>query len=108
MVTHELFVGACHLYTAIRQTFFEPLDLLQVVLVGISDQGMDKDAAGGGFDQRLLDLQPVQSIDNDFNACFGLDQISAKKAAMSRARSSGSSAAAKCPPLGIEVHRRTS
>jgi hypothetical protein len=36
------------------------------------------------------------------------NQISAKKAAMSRARSSGSSAAAKCPPLGIEVHRRTS
>jgi hypothetical protein len=72
MVTHELFVGASQPYIAFRQTFFEPLDLLQVVLAGISDQGMDKDAAGGGFDQSLLDFQPVQSIDNDFNACFGL------------------------------------
>ena len=31
----------------------------------------------------------------------------AKNAAMSRASNSGSSAAAKCPPLGIGVHRRT-
>src|SRR6266545_4395306 len=72
MITHELFGGARHPYTASRQTFFEPLDLLQIILVGVSDQCMDKDAAGGGFDQSLLDLQPVQSIDNDFNACFGL------------------------------------
>src|SRR6266511_17239 len=72
MVTHELFGGARHPYTASRQTFFEPLDLLQIILVGVSDQGMDKNAAGGGFEQSLLDLKPVQSIDNDFNACFGL------------------------------------
>ena len=30
-----------------------------------------------------------------------------KNAAISRASNSGSSAGAKCPPLGIEVHRRT-
>jgi hypothetical protein len=72
MVTHELFGCARHPYTAFRQTFFEPLDLLQIILVGVSDQGMDLDAAGGGFDQSPLDLQPVQPIDNYFNACFGL------------------------------------
>src|SRR5262249_2678837 len=50
------------------QTFLQLLDFFQALFVGISNQRVDADAASGGCDQLLLDLQPIQAVENDFDA----------------------------------------
>ena len=69
-------------------------------------RGLDHGGGRVAFFQGQIFAGP--GSDEGFQCLCARNQISAKKAAMSRARRSGSSAAPKCPPLGMEVHRRTS
>src|SRR5581483_6388045 len=55
VIAHQIFCRACDGDARVAQTFFQPLDVFEVLFVGVSDEGVYVYAAPGGFDQSLFD-----------------------------------------------------
>src|SRR5215510_8270851 len=70
VITNQVLGRARNLHTALYQAAFQLSDLFQPFFIGVSDQGVDADAAGGGGDQLLLDLKAVEAIEYDLYALF--------------------------------------
>src|SRR5262245_47307237 len=70
VITNQVLGRARDLHTALRQTAFQLSDLFQTLFIGVSDECVDTDAAGGGGDQFMLDLKAVEAIEYDLYALF--------------------------------------
>src|SRR5215475_6994195 len=70
VITNQVLGRAGDYHTAFSQAALQLPDLFQILFIGVSDEGVDADAAGGGGDQFLLDLEAVEAIENDLYALF--------------------------------------
>src|SRR5262245_42829763 len=67
VISNQVFGRARDVHAALHQAFFHLPDLFEVFSIGVGDQRMDIDAACGGGDQLLFDLQPIQAVENDLD-----------------------------------------
>src|SRR5262249_2931647 len=72
VITHQVFGRAGGTHAPRGQAPFELFDFFEIFFIRVGDQGMNGYAARGSFDERLLDFEPVQSVNNNFYAFLRL------------------------------------
>src|SRR4029078_9091517 len=54
-----------------QQTHFEPSQVLLFALIGVSNERLHGDTTADGIDQGLLDLDPIESKNENADTLFG-------------------------------------
>src|SRR5215471_16014016 len=70
VITNQVLGRARDFHAALGQTALQLPDIFQVFFIGVSDEGMDADAARGGRDQFILDLEAVEAVEYELYALF--------------------------------------